>query len=115
MPQEDIISTFHGLHVESTPNSSSPGQRNSCNNRSSDYLLSLLPIRESSEQVARFSLETSGWIHCALNVPRFLKEHERFWNALSTRGFHVLDDHSWIALYLSVLCVSNSSMTLERC
>lgn len=51
-------------------------------------------------------MENLGWIHCALNAPGFIKQHEIFWDALSPHDLHVLDDHSWIALYLSVLCVS---------
>lgn len=102
LPQDDILHSFQDLHVDTPPSSQNlPATLGESN----DELLMLLPIRKSSEQIVRFSLEVLGWIHCALNARDFLDQHEKFWAALHPQHLDGLEDHSWMALYLSILCV----------
>lgn len=54
-----------------------------------------------------------GWVHCALNAPLFVDQHEAFWNSLNSKNVEVLQDHSWMALYLSVLSVSCNRLVLS--
>jgi hypothetical protein len=103
-PQEDMISTFESLHF--------PGQNHrivpsgpSLSSVSPDELMSLLPIRKSSELIVRFSIQNLGWVHCALNAPIFLAQHEKFWNALATKATSALENPSWLALYFAILAV----------
>lgn len=103
LPQDDILHSFQNLHVD-TPRS--PHTLRASVGESGEELLMLLPIRKSSEKIVRFSLEALGWIHCALNAPDFLDQHEMFWDTLYPQHLDSLEDHSWMALYLSVLCVS---------
>ena len=104
-PPEDIVTTFEGLHlgdpVKDWPENSQ--------NRSKDApqrILSLLPIRQSSLKIVRFSLATLGWVHCALNGFRFFAEHDAFWNALESNDKNAFDNHGWMSVYFSVLAVS---------
>ncbi|RDW69864.1 hypothetical protein BP6252_08884 [Coleophoma cylindrospora] len=113
MPQEDILSTFQGLHVENASPLSSQGSPDP-QNEWNDRLLSILPIKRSSDQIIRFSLETLGWHHCALNASTFLAQHERFWDAMKSRDLSILQDHSWMGLYLGVLCVGIYFMGKEE-
>jgi hypothetical protein len=102
-PPEDIVTTFEGLHLGSLEDSipqDLPDPAFSYN------ILSLLPIRESSLKIVHLSLGTLGWIHCALNAPKFLAEHGAFWNSLELNNRTVLENHGWMAVYLSVLAVS---------
>jgi hypothetical protein len=106
-PPEDIVTTFEGLHLGGGP------EENSFHDQLTDpdffdNMLSLLPIRESSLKIVHFSLGTLGWVHCALNVPKFLAEHDAFWISLELNGKNGLENHAWMAVYLSVLAVSVS-------
>jgi hypothetical protein len=100
---EDIVTTFEGLHLggpEDSISQDSPDLMFSYN------ILSLLPVRESSLKIVHFSLGTLGWVHGALNAPKFLTEHEEFWNSLELNNRNVLENHGWMAVYLSILAVS---------
>lgn len=76
-------------------------------------VLSILPSREESTRVVNFSLQMLGWIHCALRVDIFQQEHEQFWDRLEAQDTSVLENHSWLMVYFSVLAVGglNSSST----
>jgi hypothetical protein len=101
---EDIISTFESLHFPGqNRNIVSSGPGPSC--VSPNDLMSLLPIRKSSELLVRFSIHNLGWVHCALNAPIFLAQHESFWNALAMKATSALEDPSWLALYFAILAV----------
>jgi hypothetical protein len=104
-PPEDIVTTFEGLHLGVQADETPQGS-NINSVISHGDIISLLPIRESSLKLVRFSLGTLGWVHCALNAPRFLAEHDAFWSSLELNDIKVLDNHGWMSVYLSVLAVS---------
>lgn len=104
---EEIVSTFQGLHLGGPEDSTS--QETLMDPMCSENILSLLPIRQSSLRIVHFSLGTLGWVHCALNAPKFLAEHEAFWNSLELDDRKGLENHGWMAVYLSVLAVSPSA------
>lgn len=68
-----------------------------------DPLFLLLPSRETSEQLVTYSLQTLGWIHCAVNAPAFLKEHEEFWNRIHTGVGIDSGQRAWLAVYFAIL------------
>lgn len=105
LSNENILSTFQGLQVESPSKFPSQSSRQ-CDSTRIEYLFSILPTRASSDSIVRFSLEKLGWVHCALNAPVFLAQHENFWRGLQAKNSQVLEDHGWTALYLSVISVS---------
>jgi Centromere DNA-binding protein complex CBF3 subunit B len=108
----DVISTFEDLHLGDYSESTSQKQldnRNYWNNEP----LTLLPVRSSSHRIVRYSLEYFGWVHCALNAPDFLQQHEDFWNALESEDTSVLGNHFWMALYFSLIAVSCHSEIRE--
>ena len=108
-PPEDIVTTFEGLHLGGGPEDST--QETPGDPVFSDNILYLLPIRESSLKIVQFSLGTLGWVHCALNAPKFLAEHDLFWNGLESNHRKGLENHGWITVYLSVLAVSPSLLS----
>jgi hypothetical protein len=106
---EDLQDTFDNLHLGLQPEILAPGSPITSGSLSEfSDLLTLLPVRRSSESIIRFSLSMLGWIHCALNAPAFLLEHDRFWSALEAHDRTVLSNHTWIAVYMSVLAVSHA-------
>jgi hypothetical protein len=107
LDSDEILTVFHDLHVDSHPKSlqvefSAKGMPRH------EYIFSILPIRNSSEKIVHFSLQELGWCHCSMNAPAFLAQHNAFWDSWSAGDGTVLEDHSWMALYLSVLCVSST-------
>ncbi|KAH7309983.1 hypothetical protein BKA65DRAFT_414326 [Rhexocercosporidium sp. MPI-PUGE-AT-0058] len=106
LSNENFLSTFQELESPSSkvasPSAPSLGRGVS---RGTGYLFSILPNPASSEAIVRFSLENLGWVHCALNAPEFLAQHENFWTGVQAKDSQVLEDHGWIALYLSVISV----------
>ena len=105
-PPEDIVTTFEELSlgdsVKAWPEDSQNRSRDS-----PQHIMSLLPIRQSSLTIVRFSLATLGWVHRALNGPRFLAEHDAFWNALESNNKNAFENHGWMSVYFSVLAVSH--------
>jgi hypothetical protein len=112
-PPEDIVTTFEGLHLGG-PGDGLPKGPSRPAAPSNENILSLFPIRESSLKIVEFSLSTLGWVHCSLNAPRFLTEHNTFWDSLEANDRTVLNHHSWLAVYLSVLAVSPSKCRLAQ-
>lgn len=111
-PPADIVSAFDDLHMTG-PSETRPQRPTVASESRKEELLSLLPIRKSSEKIIRFSLGALGWVHCALNAPLFIDQHEAFWNSLNSKNVEALQDHSWMALYLSVLSVSYNTLLLS--
>lgn len=102
----EINSTFDGLHLGACPASDSCIQSQlSYSHHEHADLFHLLPIRSSSDRLVRLSLGMLGWVHCALSVPKFLREHDNFWNSLISKDQGYLFDHSWMGIYLSVIAV----------
>lgn len=103
-PHEEIISTFETLHMTT---SSEPLNHRSLSNQGSPHIdvLYLLPCQESSERIIRHSLDLVGWVHCGVNVPRFLAEHDEFWASLPDNKAYKRLNHHWLAIYLSILSV----------
>jgi len=104
-PPEDIFTTFERLHLGGSEENTIQGTVLEPTIYD-DQILSLLPIRESSLKIVHFSLGALGWVHCALDVPRFMTEHDAFWNGLEVNDRKALQNHGWMAVYLSVLAVS---------
>ena len=69
-------------------------------------LLRLLPARHFSTKIVDFALRNLGWMHFALRANVFKEQHEEFWNQVESGDNSALGDHSWVALYLSILAVS---------
>jgi hypothetical protein len=112
-PPEDIVTTFEGLHLGGPGNDLPQGPSRPAA-PSNENILSLFPIRESSLKIVEFSLSTLGWVHCSLNAPRFLTDHNTFWDSLEANDRTVLYNHGWLAVYLSVLAVSPSECRLAQ-
>lgn len=113
-PPEDIVAIFEGLHL-GHPVNTQPRSLHISTDVSVQHVLSLLPIRQSSLKIVRFSLAALGWVHCALNGPRFLAEHDAFWNSLGSNDQRAMDNHGWMAVYFSVLAVSLASSSYSNC
>ncbi|KAH8679513.1 hypothetical protein BGZ60DRAFT_400172 [Tricladium varicosporioides] len=101
---DEILTVFHDLHVESHPKSLQVEFLGKGILRH-DYIFSILPIRKFSDKIVHFSLQELGWIHCSLNAPIFLAQHDKFWDSWNAGDSTVLENHNWMALYLSILCV----------
>ncbi|KAH8891227.1 hypothetical protein GQ53DRAFT_841622 [Thozetella sp. PMI_491] len=67
--------------------------------------LGLLPPWPDGRLLVQFSLQTLGWIHCALDATSFIRESEAFEASLESGQWEVLQNHAWLAVYLSVLAV----------
>jgi hypothetical protein len=104
-PPEDIVTAFEGLHLGDPVKEWSKYSTLQPEGLTR-HVLSLLPIRQSSVKIVRFSLAALGWVHCALNGPRFLAEHDAFWNRLEVNDRNALENHGWMAVYFGVLAVS---------
>lgn len=100
----EINSTFDGLHLGSSSDSCLRVLPSN-SNQEHPSLFHLLPIRSSSDRLVRLSLGMLGWVHCALNAPKFLREHEVFWDSLISKEQNHLFDNSWMAMYFSVIAV----------
>ncbi|CAH0033311.1 unnamed protein product [Clonostachys rhizophaga] len=68
-------------------------------------ILSLIPRGEDCRILVRFSLETLGWIHCALDASAFSIEAEAFVASLEQGQCEGLRNHAWLAIFLGVLAV----------
>jgi hypothetical protein len=66
----------------------------------------ILPTRQWSEVIVAFSLVQLGWVHCAVDEASFMEEHDAFWEKLVEYEKECLENHSWMAVYLSILAVS---------
>ncbi|KAJ5029411.1 hypothetical protein J3E72DRAFT_232471 [Bipolaris maydis] len=70
-----------------------------------DPLFLLLPSRDASLGIVTFSLQTLGWIHCAVNANDFLAEHHDFWKNVELGTGIKPEQRPWVALYFAVLAV----------
>lgn len=71
----------------------------------SDPIFLLLPAKHVSLDIIVYSLETLGWLHCAVDANTFLAEHEDFWRDAEL-GVHFGPSYRpWFALYLALLAV----------
>ncbi|GMF69602.1 unnamed protein product [Aspergillus oryzae] len=101
---ESILSEFQRLPFQL---SVEPGQCHADSTRPwDDHVMLCLPARHWSEVIVKFSLRELGWVHCALDASVFIREHDAFWDSLIANEGNSLRDHTWIAVYLSVLAVS---------
>jgi hypothetical protein len=110
---EDVVTIFEGLHLGQSAKEI-PDNITIVSDAADERILSLLPIRESSLKIVRFSLAVLGWVHCAVNVPKFLSEHDAFWNYLEANNKIALRNHGWLPVYLSILAVSPSNLSSLR-
>lgn len=73
-----------------------------------------LPNQLTSTRIVHFSLQTLGWIHCALRVDQFLAEHEAFQNSMEVGSPYILQNHGWMSIYYSVLTVRSTNLASAR-
>ncbi|KAK4704734.1 hypothetical protein P7C70_g1473, partial [Phenoliferia sp. Uapishka_3] len=71
----------------------------------------ILPDREQSDLIVRYSLERVGWQHGAVHGGSFKAECEEFFSWGERRG--VMVNHCWLALYYAVLCVGTKHMSSQ--
>jgi hypothetical protein len=65
----------------------------------------LLPEKDASLRIVLFSLQTLGWLHCAVDPDAFLKEHDEFWQNAQF-GIPLDREHRpWITVYFALLAV----------
>jgi hypothetical protein len=108
---EDIHVTFERLHLDFDARGSSENSSNS-DPLASGQVWRMLPTRSVSENVVQFSLSMLGWVHCALDAPSFESEHTEFWSfLLNFEDQKLLNNHSWMAIYFSVIAVGQILVT----
>jgi hypothetical protein len=78
-----------------------------------DPIFLLLPNRDTSTKLSQFSLQTLGWLHCAVNADEFLQEHERFWERVQLGQSLEQTERPWLSLYLALLAVGILYMDLQ--
>jgi hypothetical protein len=66
----------------------------------------LLPARSASEQLVAYDRTWHSWVHYATEYPRFQAEHDAFMDTYEEDRSLYSADMPWIAVYLSVICVS---------
>lgn len=71
--------------------------------------LALLPRREHSDAIIRYSLDRVGWQHGAVHSGSFMAECAEFYGWGDERAEVV--NPAWLALYYAVLCVGVKHMT----
>ncbi|KAK1919025.1 hypothetical protein P3342_001155 [Pyrenophora teres f. teres] len=65
----------------------------------------LLPSKDASLQLVNYSLQTLGWLHCAVNADVFLEEHEDFWQTTQLGTGIPRERRPWLIVYFAVLAV----------
>lgn len=71
----------------------------------------ILPPRELSAAIVRYSLENFGWQHGAVHMPSFEAESVEFYS-WGERRFSMVNQ-SWLALFYAILCVGVKHMSIE--
>lgn len=71
----------------------------------------ILPPRELSAAIVRYSLENFGWQHGAVHMPSFEAESVEFYS-WGERRFSMVNQ-SWLALFYAILCVGVKHMSAE--
>ncbi|KAH8897558.1 hypothetical protein GQ53DRAFT_837454 [Thozetella sp. PMI_491] len=62
-----------------------------------------MPPRDLSDAIVKHAFEWTFWVHYALIIPEFDREHREFWDRFAdTKSFSGIDP-SWLATYFSVL------------
>jgi hypothetical protein len=69
-PPESIVTTFEGWYLRRILENVHENV-DTIPDFANDHLLSILPLRQSSLKLVHFSLESLGWVHCALSASRF--------------------------------------------
>ncbi|KAF3005254.1 hypothetical protein E8E14_005342 [Neopestalotiopsis sp. 37M] len=65
--------------------------------------ISIWPTRYQSYYIIQFAISELGWIHCAVSASEFMSEHETMWNAVQKGDTSLLNHHSWMSVYYSLL------------
>ena len=78
-----------------------------------DPIFLLLPNKDTSTKLSNFSLQTLGWLHCAVNANEFLQEQEQFWERVQRGQGLEQRERPWLSLYLAVLAAGILYMDLE--
>jgi hypothetical protein len=70
-----------------------------------DPISLLLPRRKASHQIVNFSLQTLGWLHCAVDSDAFLRAHEDFWESAHLNISLGREQRPWMSIYFALLAV----------
>jgi hypothetical protein len=70
-----------------------------------DPISLLLPRRNASHQIVTFSLQTLGWLHCAVDADTFLEAHEEFWQSAQLNINLGREQRPWMSIYFAILAV----------
>lgn len=70
-----------------------------------DPIFLLLPSRDASTKLVHFSLQTLGWLHCAVDADDFLNEHDDFWERTQLGVGIDPESRPWLTIYLALLAV----------
>ncbi|RMZ72008.1 Fungal transcriptional regulatory N-terminal [Pyrenophora seminiperda CCB06] len=79
-----------------------------------DPLFLLLPSKDASLQLVNYSLQTLGWLHCAVNADVFLEEHQDFWQRTQLGTGIAREQRPWLIVYFAVLAVGILYLEPER-
>lgn len=80
-----------------------------------DPMSLLLPEQDTSLRLVTFSLQTLGWLHCAMDSEKFLTEHAEFWQDAQFSVAPSRERRPWLALYFAVLAVGILYLDPEEC
>jgi len=74
-----------------------------------------MPSREISDALTDYDRHWNSWVHCATEYPRFQEQHDLQIEgiAVDIQGGNL--DLSWLAVYLSVMCVSDPGRKVTIC
>ncbi|KAH7366683.1 hypothetical protein BKA66DRAFT_591987 [Pyrenochaeta sp. MPI-SDFR-AT-0127] len=70
-----------------------------------DPIFLLLPSRDASAQIVYFSLQTLGWLHCAVDADTFMNDHDDFWERTQLGVGIDRERRPWLTVYLALLAV----------
>ncbi|KAI4942308.1 hypothetical protein J4E86_010110 [Alternaria arbusti] len=106
---EDLIPAFEQFDIGITTNAAREGGEKDLIDRlyepAADPIYLLLPSKDASIQLVTFSLQTLGWLHCAVDADVFFGEHEEFWQSTQLGAGIDRARRPWLVVYLAVLAV----------
>jgi hypothetical protein len=106
---EDLIPAFEQFDIAITTNAAREGGEKDLIDRlyepAADPIYLLLPSKDASIQLITFSLQTLGWLHCAVDADVFFREHEEFWQSTQIGAGIERERRPWLVVYLAVLAV----------
>jgi hypothetical protein len=74
-----------------------------------------MPSREISDALIEYDRHWNSWVHCATEYPRFQEQHDL---RIEATAADIQGDNvglPWLAVYLSVVCVSDAARKATSC